>query len=173
MALLSFSSDEFAAAAQQGASTLGGGLLMLLQGYPQTILGPFSDLDTFLRPGETWDDFSDIRIFGPAGEWRAFRTSAGTWFARAWLAAQETRLCHPARQILWGVKADPPVDGWVLLREASGASVRVPKDAFQNAENPAALELVEIIDFDEQGLAGVVDVALRSIRPASKVLEEF
>ncbi len=175
MALVEFSTADFLRSAQTATQTLGpDGLLMLLQGYPRTVLGSASELAANLEADESWDDFSDIRIFGPAGEWHAFRLSHGRWLSRLWLAGEEIRRRQTTQQILWGSKTvtGTEKDGWILLTEASGASVRVPVGTFVNAENPAALELVEIIGFDENGLAGAVDVALRSIRPASKKAEE-
>ena len=169
--LEAFETREMAVKIEAAVQDLGAGgdLSVLAQGYPRTVLGPIGRLPALLKPDESWEDFSDIRIFGPMGEWHAFRLRRNAWRARAWKPGGDTRETRAAQQILWGTRAKgPAAGGWVELMEASGANVTVPEGTFKDAQHPAALELVEILDFDQHGMAGVVDVALRSVRGARK-----
>jgi CRISPR-associated protein (TIGR03984 family) len=169
-----FSVSELPQYLTTAIAPLGEPALAFIQGYPETRLIDAGNAAAFVRPPNTWEDFFDIRVFGPAGEWHAWNLGEGQWAARHWKAADCDQELLLSRQLpLWGnsVCKQTEKDGWVCISEANGAQVWVPTTvAIQKTDGRnrplVILEAVEIVAFEQDtGLAGIVDFALRALKP--------
>ena len=154
---------------QTAISLVGIPSLALIQGYPFTrLLDSVAVLESVQRQN-TWDDFFDLRIFGPKGEWHAWNLGNGKWGARFWDAEKQDKTLQLDREFpLWGNEVGRTENGWSLLREAKGAAVWVPQTAAVEPRGDgstiAILNAVELVGYDKStGLAGIVDCALRTV----------
>jgi CRISPR-associated protein (TIGR03984 family) len=169
-----FSVNELGECLSKAMPLAGVPALALIQGYPHTRLLDAAMVLQSIQPNR-WEDFFDLRVFGPEGEWHAWNLGDGKWGIRWWKAsAQDKKLQIDRKFPLWGNEAVAnPVkreEGWALLREGNGAEVWMPEaiaDRPPGAGNVVAiLNAVELVGFDPcTGLAGIVDCALRSIEP--------
>lgn len=108
-----------------------------------------------------WTRVSDLRLFGEAGEWHVWSHWDGTWQSRRRLT--DTLTERPERHALWGTKVEKlGPSPWIKLTEDRGAEIRLPPAEPELTEEdlPLCLELKQVIDHDESGLAGIVDAAL-------------
>lgn len=152
----------------QAASKLGGSCYLLVQGYPFTTFGRFLENGSpefppvvpeaggFIAPDPvrvSWDLFWDVRVFGAAGDWHAWRSSGGEWKSRLLKAAE----CRFERHyLLWGEETKDAGGGWICRTETRGARVWLPSDQAHATKLRVRLR----IDYDENGVAGIIDAAL-------------
>ena len=108
-----------------------------------------------------WSRISDLRLFGENGEWHVWPHWDGTWQSRR-LESQELTDPITEHHALWGSQVEPGPSPWIKLVEDRGAEIWLPLAELKLTKKdlPLRLELKQKIDYDESGLAGIVDAAL-------------
>ena len=151
---------------RQAAKAVGEGRAsLLLQGYPYTCFARIIESGSLELPPPfrecppNWDLFWDVRVFGPKGEWHAWRDGAGRWWDRRYEAKESENEIH-RRYVLWGTAVEVTSDVWSCCYEERGAEVWVPFEATGH-RLPLRLKLKLLIDYEpETGMAGVVDAVM-------------
>ena len=109
-----------------------------------------------------WARVSDLRLFGEAGEWHVW----SHWDGRTWQSRklESQKLTYPLTEhhALWGTRVECGPQPWIKLIEDRGVEIWLPLAELKLTEKdlPLCLELKQVIDYDESGLAGIVDAAL-------------
>ena len=109
-----------------------------------------------------WSRVSDLRLFGEEGEWHVWSHWDGSWQSRR-LELQRLTDTLTELHALWGTRVEElGPSPWIKLTEDRGAEIRLPLAELELTEEdlPLRLELKQVIDYDESGLAGIVDAAL-------------
>lgn len=108
-----------------------------------------------------WARISDLRLFGENGEWHVWPHWDGTWQSRR---LESQKLTDPLTEhhALWGTQVEPGPPPWIKLVEDRGTEIWLPLAELELTKKdlPLRLELKQRIDYDESGLAGIVDAAL-------------
>ncbi|HLJ48966.1 MAG TPA: CRISPR-associated protein Csx19 [Bryobacteraceae bacterium] len=147
---------------KNAALAVGGNARALIQGYPYTGFARVSDTGELTAPdvelsAPVWRRFWDVRVFGQDGEWHAWRGGDSIWQDRdSRVHAREGRECIQRTYALWGSDAEIH-DGWTCCQEQRGARIWVPFDAWHIRRLPLEVEVQHVVDFDENGICGVVD----------------
>lgn len=109
-----------------------------------------------------WTRVTDLRLFGEKGEWHVWPHWDGTWQSRL-LQSNDLNGALTECHALWGTKVeDLGTFPWIKLTEDRGAEIRLPlaEPKLTEEDLPLLLKLKQVINYDESGLAGIVDAAL-------------
>ena len=143
---------------------------LLLQGSPYTGLACVHEDGLGLPPEHPavangfdaeWDIFWDLRLFGAQGEYHAWRQDGG-WHCR--FAPKEQHNSVERDYPLWGRNDEGPnATDWDCYHETRGARIFVPSKLTSGLRF-ARMRILQVIDFDESGMAGVVDAMILGIK---------
>lgn len=141
----------------------------LLEGYAYTglarIAGGKLELPpaAYLQPGagSDWPLYWDIRVFGPSGEWHAWKDSSGVWRDRRFSSNDKPRGIIQRRFPFYGTTVKQNGNWWCCSEERgyeiwSPIPVPAGKTLFLNA-------LLIVDQEPDTGLAGVVDTVIRGL----------
>jgi hypothetical protein len=149
------------------AAAATGGQIALLQGYPYTgfarVAGQLELPRPFVAPSAAeWDRYWDIRIFGPDGEWHAWKDGMRRWQDRRFRAERPPQPENMRSYALWGTHVERE-HGWSRCWEDRGAQIWAPFPV-EERELPLRLNMELIVERDAvNGLAEIVDSVILAL----------